>query len=113
MSGYSRQMQTKVAENTYWQVEARAQERGITTSEFLRDLVERECGRPARVTLGQRLTIEILLELRTLLVEFIARFLSTDSGGIEEATTQVAGHARGEAERRIREAASREGTKSC
>lgn len=113
MGSLNRQMQLKVTESAYWQVEARAHERGITTSEFLRDLVEREVGQSPRVSLGEQLAIEIQLEVRALLFEFVGRFVQSDAATVEAMSTEIPVHARAEAQRRIREATIRKGDSSC
>lgn len=111
MTSFNRQLQTKLTERQYRLVELRANERGVTPSELLRELVERECGRPTRITLAEQLAIELVLEVRELLLCFFAEFTKADPADVEAATFRIPGHARAEADRRIREAADRERTK--
>ena len=69
MSGYTRQVQTKLSDQTFYMLEELAHTRGVTVSELLRDLVERELGQPVHVTAVDRIAIETLTELQAITVE--------------------------------------------
>lgn len=107
MSGYTRQVQTKLSDSSYYWLEELAHTRGVTVSELIRDLIEREIGRPTRITLAEQLAIELVLEVQALLQSFIAEFTKTDPASVDAMSSRIPEYARAEAERRIRDATDR------
>ena len=113
MSGYTRQVQTKLSDQSFYMLEELAHTRGVTVSELLRDLVERELGQPVHVTAVERIAIETLTELHAIAVELHRIASTTVPYGHGRPLTDILRSVRGEGERRIREAAARERTKQC
>lgn len=101
MPSFSRQVQTKLTDGSYQQLEELAIECGTTVSELLREIVEERLGRPRRASLGERLALEAALESSSLLEEILLALPGQD---VDEMRAKIVGNrARSaeEAERRI------------
>ena len=66
MGGFTRQVQTKLTERSFYQLEDLALERGTTISEIVRDLIEEMLGRPRGLTLAERVMLEAVFETHSL-----------------------------------------------